>query len=256
MTCLVDSTGNDGMTTVFTMDSPPVNALGAELRGDLTSAFEALEAPNLRARVVVLRGARHRFCAGGDINEMADTHGEAAAQELHASFAKLYAAVRNCPIPTIAVVEGYAMGGGFELLLSCDLCFVTPETQMAASAVNMGLVESAHTLAHRIPRAWATQILFAGERFDGIEAARIGVATRCILQPDLDAVVMQMCERISSRAPLSVRAAKRLLSQAALDQSGTESAARESWLTLQGSADHSEALEAFSEHRTPVFKGM
>ena len=256
MTSLVNSAENDGMTTVLTMDSPPVNALSAELRGDVAGAFAALASPNLRSRVVVLRGARHRFSAGGDIDELADTHGEAAAEELHASFDKLYAAVRNCPIPTIAVVEGYALGGGFELALSCDICFVTPEAQMAASAVNMGLVESAHTLAHRIPRAWATRILFAGERFDGTEAARVGVATHCIPQPDLDAAVMQECERICSRAPLSVRAAKRLLSLAILDPSGIESAARESWLALQKSADHSEALEAFAEHRPPIFKGM
>jgi enoyl-CoA hydratase/carnithine racemase len=250
------TSGVDDAIVTIEFSNPPVNALSSQVREALTRAFGLLAEPRSAARAVVLRGADHRFSAGGDITELAEPSSPTRDRSVHSSFAALYHSVRDCPVPVIAAIEGYAMGGGFELALCCDLRYVTPTAKLAASAVNMGLVESAHTLASRIPQSYAAELLFTGRSVDGVEAARVGLVTRCVAAADLDSTVMEVADQIASRAPGSTRAAKAVLEMALVDQLTAAGLAEESWLRLRASADHREALAAFQIKRPPVFRGV
>jgi enoyl-CoA hydratase/carnithine racemase len=232
--------------TIVTLEfsNPPVNALSLEVREALAAALGLLAEPSSTARV------------GGDIAELAEPSSPTRDRSVHSSFAALYQSVRSCPVPVIAAIEGYAMGGGFELALCCDLRYVTPGAKMAASAVNMGLVESAHTLAGQVPQSYAAELLFTGWTVDGVEAARVGLATRCVADADLDSTVAKVAGQIASRPPGSTRAAKAVLEMALVDRLAAVDLAQESWLRLRAGADHTEALEAFQSKRSPRFRGV
>lgn len=254
MTVTDQRSGPNGAIATITIDNPPVNALGAQVRADLTTAFQMLSEPHSDARVVILRGAGGRFCGGGDINELAHRDGPEHDRHLHASFASLYDAVRDCPIPVIAVIDRYAMGGGFELALRCDLRYATPETRLAASGVNMGLVESAHTLTHAISASHAAELLFTGDVVDGARAAAMGLVTRAVASEELYGYVTAVAERIATRPPQAVRKAKSVL-RLGMESPAAASAAVSGWLELRASHDHAEALRAFLNHAEPRFEG-
>lgn len=245
----------DDTVLVVTIDSPPVNALSATVRDGLTTALAPVGEPDSAVRVVILRGGRHRFSAGGDVHELLEPSSPERNRWLHRSFARLYDAVRECPVPVIAAIEGYAMGGGLELALCCDLRYVTPDARLAASAVNMGLVESVRSLVTRVGPAGAAELLYTGESIDGVEAARRGVATACVPADELDKRVLTVATRIASRAPGSVRAVKRLLRAEVEEPARAGALAGDLWLGLRESGDHREALVAFEARRAPVFRG-
>lgn len=255
MTIITSTAGPDGSILTVTIANPPVNCLSAEVRHSVSTLFEELADDGSATLVVILRGDNHRFSAGGDVYELAQLSGTVADRELHSSFAHLFDSVRECPIPVIAAIEGYAMGGGLELALCCDLRYVTPESKLAASGANMGLVESAHTLPARIPPTYAAELLFTGRAVSGPEAERTGLATRCIPTAEFDATVTDVATQIASRAPGSIRATKEILRTGASDSSHAASLAREHWLKLRASADHQEALAAFKAGRPPRFQG-
>ena len=255
MSIVTTTAGLDGSILTVTIANPPVNCLSPDVRHSLSKLFGELADCNSAMRVVILRGDNHRFSAGGDVDELAQRSGTVADRELHSSFTNLFKSVRECPIPVIAAIEGYAMGGGLELALCCDLRYVTPESKLAASGVNMGLVESAHSLPGQIPRSYAAELLFTGRAVRGSEAERTGLATRCIPTAKFDATVADVATQIASRAPGSILATKDVLRIGASDPSRATVLAREHWFQLRASSDHQEALDAFKARRPPRFQG-
>lgn len=246
--------GRDDAVLTITLNNPPVNALGRELRAELTRTFTEITKDRIRARVVILRGGNGRFSAGGDIAEMARRTGPADDYALHGSFDDLYESVSNCPIPVIALIERYAMGGGFELALRCDLRYATPDVKLAASAVKMGLVESAHTLPSEVSRGHAAEMLFSGDPVDGAQAAAIGFLTRVLPAGDLDRFVTDLAQRIANRPAESVRLTKQVLRAATAVPPGAAELAARNWLMLRAGSDHAEAVAAFRDHREPRFE--
>lgn len=255
MTVIEERSGPDGGIATIAIHNPPVNALGPELRADLTATFHRFATAASDARVVILRGEGGRFCAGGDIHELARRGGPADDRSLHESFAALYNAISGCPIPVIALIERYAMGGGFELALRCDLRYAAPTTRFAASGVNMGLVESAHTLGRTISPSHAAELLYTGDTIDGARAAAVGLITRAVPSDELDGYVTMVATRIATRAPQGVRRAKAVLRLAAAAPTA-DSAAEAGWLELRATRDHAEALRAFLDHTDPRFEGQ
>lgn len=251
---LEERSGPDGGIATVTLHNPPVNALGPQMRAELTATFHRFAMAGSDVRVVILRGADGRFCAGGDIHELARREGPADDRRLHESFAALYGAVFDCPMPVIALIERYAMGGGFELALRCDLRYATPTTRFAASGVNMGLVESAHTLARTISPSHAAELLYTGDTIDGARAATVGLITRAVPAEDLDGYVTTVAERIATRPPRAVREAKAVLRRGSAAPAA-DSAAEAGWLELRATRDHAEALRAFLDHTDPRFEG-
>jgi enoyl-CoA hydratase/carnithine racemase len=167
--------GHDGGVTTVTLERPDaMNAISTELVTSLAATFEPL-ATDGRTRVVILTGAGTKaFCAGADLRERAgmDDAGWMAQRE---AMRRGFAAVRRCPLPTVAAVFGFALGGGYELALSCDLIVAADDAVVGLPEVRIGLVPGGggtQLLVRRVGRAVARELILTGRRVEVDKAAR------------------------------------------------------------------------------------
>jgi len=239
--------------TLLTLNRPAArNALNTALLGDLAAQLARLDAdPDCRG--VVLTGAEGNFAAGADIGEIehkGSVEGASDSRKLH------WADIRSFSKPLIAAVDGFALGGGFELALMADCMVLGATARVGLPESSLGLIPGAgggQRLMALVGRARATRLVLTGEIIDAATAFDWGIAGWLAEGPAL-AVAEDLATRLAGRAPLALRAAKRSLvagSETALDLSG-ERAAFES---LLDSADKVEGIRAFREKRRPQFRG-
>jgi len=238
----VSRCGPDGSVLWVQVDSPPVNALAAPVRAGLICA--AAQAHDDSVRAAVLTGNAHCFSAGGDIRELASLDDPAVARHVHDDYLELYRSWYAVPVPTIAAIRGYALGGALELSLSCDLRYATAESFFAASGVKMGLVESAHSLPTVVPDTTAAEMLFTARRVSASEAVTCGLVTRILA--DLDAETAAVAEAIAAHPPHAVRATKAVLRAGRrTGRAEAEGLAITRWRELQREPLHREIATAF-----------
>lgn len=252
---VTDRRGPDRSVLWVSMDHPPVNALDAGLRAGLLRAAREGHDPDVR--VVVLTGLGRSFSAGGDIGELAElaTHEDGEqARRVHGQYLDVYRDWLQVPVPTIAAVRGYALGGALELALSCDLRYATGDTFFAASGVRMGLVESAHSLPGVVGGTTAAEMLFTGGRVSAPDAYARGLLTRVVA--DLEAEVAQVADSIAQHPTSAVRATKAVLRAT---REGGRAAGGETavqlWRQLQSGAAHRQIAGA-SAHRARAARGQ
>jgi enoyl-CoA hydratase len=247
-----------GPVAVLTLDRPQaLNALSSEVLARLGERVEELRAaPGLRA--AVLTGEGRAFAAGADIAEMRD-HGTAEALALSRLGHRVFSALESLPIPVLAAVNGFALGGGCELACACDWIYASTRARFGQPEVNLGLVPGfggTSRLARRVGLAWAKELVLTGEPIDAETALRIGLANR-VFEPDaLLPEALKAAETLARRGPLAVAAAKRAL------QEGQDADVRVAHALEQGafgevaaSADAREGKQAFLEKRDAVFRG-
>lgn len=235
----------------FTIDNPPRNALGTSIRERFLADLDTLDA-DTGIRCLVITGTGSAFCSGDDLREMA-TRGDTAQNSLR-QFGRLLARIEAFRCPVIAQVNGYAVGGGLELALTCDLRIAAPDASFIAAGVNVGLMASVFRLPRAIGVARAKRMLLTGLPVDAVTAQEWGLVTDIVGAEVLAEETLKLARRIASRAPLSVEAAKRQ-SGKAFDHTADEAnaAARAELDILSKSADHREGLAAFAERREPKF---
>ena len=241
---------------LITIDNPPANALGRTAREAFHARLDALEVDGA-IRALIITGKGRAFCSGDDLKEQeaAQAHGADARKAQLAEFSGLIDRIEALRIPTVAAVNGFCLGGGLELALSCDIRIASTQASFVCAGVNVGLMASVYRLPRLIGVARAKHMLLTGLPMDAEAAERFGIAT-AVYEPEiLLAEAETLALRIASRAPLSVEASKRMASRAP-DLSPQEAAAATGveMATLVTSADHAEALAAFREKRVPVFK--
>jgi enoyl-CoA hydratase len=239
-------------TALIEIDAPPTNALGQNLRRQFFSHLKSIEEDD-EIRVVIVTGRGKSFCSGDDLKEReaARSGGEDPAL----SFAALLDRIENLRVPVIAAVNGWAVGGGLELTLCCDIRVAAADAQFVCAAVNVGLIASAYRLPRLIGVGPAKHMLLTGSPFDAAAVARFGLVTDVVPADKLVEASLLLAERIATRAPLSVEAAKRVASQAIdLDRDEAARALAKEFQLLIKSADHAEALAAFREKRLPQFR--
>lgn len=234
----------------LTLNRPEArNALNTALLGRVAAALTALAAdPAIRA--VVLTGSPH-FAAGADIAEIEHkTKAEAALDPRKAH----WSAIRAFPKPLIVAVEGFALGGGFELALMADMIVLGPTAKLGLPETNLGLIPGAggvHRLMALAGRARASRMILTGEIIDADTALAWGIAA---YRADTAlAKAEALAQTLALRAPLALMAAKAALvaSEAAL----ALHAERESFEALLDTADKTEGIRAFREKRKPDFRG-
>lgn len=238
------------------IDNPPANALGSAARKAFHAHLDALETDEaIRALIVTGRG--RAFCSGDNLKEQeaAQAHGADARKRQLGEFAGLLDRIEALRMPVIAAVNGFCLGGGLELALCCDIRIASSEASFVCAGVNVGLMASVYRLPRLIGVARAKHMLLTGLPQDAETAERFGLVT-AIYEPDLLlAEAETLAERIATRAPLSVEAAKRMTDKAPeLSREEAAEAMRDELAALVVSADHAEALTAFREKRAPVFK--
>ncbi|KUM84708.1 MULTISPECIES: crotonase/enoyl-CoA hydratase family protein [Streptomyces] len=243
-----------GSTLLITLNRPEArNAVNAAVAGELSAALDALEAdPALRAGV--LTGEGGTFSAGMDLK--AALRGESPEIEGR-GFGGLTEAAPDKPL--IAAVEGFAMGGGFELALACDLIVAAEDARFGLPEVRRGLIAAgggAIRLPKRVPHHLAMELLLTGEPVDGRRAGDLGLANRVTAQGQAVPEALRLAERLAENAPLALAAVKRVV-RAADGTPDTEAFAfqRGEMRTLMASDDVREGMTAFAERRSPRWTG-
>lgn len=255
-TLLVDETGP---VRTVQVNRPAVrNALDATVLQELAACFARWQAdPELRC--VVLTGAGDKaFVAGADIAAMAAMQpwqARAFAAAAHATAAL----IEGCPVPVIAAVNGFALGGGLELALCADFIHVARTAKLGFPEVGLGVIPGfggTQRLATRVGLGRARELIFSGRLLTGDEASAWGLANACHPPEALTAVVRELAETIAAKAPLAVAEAKRAMR---LGQGLTLERAlvleQELFAGLFATRDQKEGMAAFLEKRAPAYTG-
>jgi crotonobetainyl-CoA hydratase len=242
-----------------TIDRPQVlNALDAEAEAALEAIWQGLEA-NHDVRVVVLTGAGERgFCVGADMKNVAKSGLEYWAAARPNGFGGI-ALRTTLDIPVIARVSGHALGGGFEMVLGCDIViaaqeagFGLPEPRVGRLPLDGGMV----LLARQIPFRQAMGMLLTGRRISASQALDLGLVNEVVPRAELDAAADRWIADILACAPLSLRAIKQTVRRTA-QLAATEAQALRlpALIECLQSADGEEGVRAFREKRTPLWTG-
>lgn len=230
------------------IDNPPMNPLGPAMRATFMEALDEVEAdPSLRA--VIVTGVGRAFCSGDDLKASEDL------REDLAGFGRLLERIDACRAAVIAAINGWCIGGGFELALCCDLRIASSGARFVCAGVNMGLMVSAWRLPRLIGVSRAKAMLLTGSPHDALTAERWGLVTALHEPQALEGAAVELASRIASRAPLAVEATKRIASRAP-DLAPEDAAAMQTaeLRVLRRSHDHREAVLAFREKRDPRFE--
>jgi enoyl-CoA hydratase len=229
------------------IDNPPMNPLGVEMRATFMAALDQVET-NDALRCLIVTGRGRAFCSGDDLKSVGP-----AGEDL-AGFGKLLDRLEATRVPVIAAVNGWCVGGGFELALCCDIRLASTEAKFVAAGVNVGLMASTYRLPRLIGVSRAKSMLLTGLPHDAETAERYGLVTGLHAPRQLRAAAIALAERIASRAPLSVEASKRTANRAPdLSPEDANVMLGQELRILRRSKDHKAAVAAFRERRDPVF---
>ena len=252
----VRSQVEDGQA-LLTLDRPAArNALSPEMVQALRAALARAES-DPAVRVVVLTGAGDRvFSAGGDLGSMPEG-GYLAGHALRREYGALLEALAGSPLPTVARVNGHALGGGLGLVLACDLAVAVDSAELGTPEIDVGLFPMMVLawLQRHVGRKRALELLLTGDRLKADEALRWGLLNRVVSRAELDATTRALAARVAgkSRAILALgKSSFRTAEDLALPQAMDFLAGQ---LTLNlGTEDAAEGISAFLERRPPSWK--
>ncbi|MDP3237235.1 MAG: enoyl-CoA hydratase-related protein [Myxococcales bacterium] len=248
----------EGPIALITIDRPKaLNALNQQVLTELDSAISQIVAhPDARA-LIITGGGEKAFVAGADIAEMSGystTQALAFATRGHAVLARLEA----LPIPTIAAVNGFALGGGLELALACDLLYVSEKAKLGLPEVSLAVIPGfggTQRLTRLLGRSRAKELIFTGDPIDAAKAKEIGLALEVLAPEALLPRCKEIALKIASRGPVAVAQAKRAIEAGAdLPLKDANELERQAFALLFGTDDQKEGMRAFLEKRKAAFK--
>ncbi len=253
-TILVETRGRVGLVR---LNRPRAfNALNSQLMRELTDALAALDAdPEVGA--IVITGNERVFAAGADIREMSTA---TPVDMLVSGYIDLFDRIRSVTKPIIAAVSGWALGGGFELAMTCDMIIASESAKFGQPEINLGIIPGAggtQRLTRTVGKYLAMEMVLNDRRLSAEEAARWGLVNRVVpVERYLDEA-LSLAEQLAARAPLALRIAKEAVNKA-LETSLTEGLAyeRRVFFLLFATEDQKEGMQAFLEKREPAWRGQ
>ncbi|MEU2615198.1 enoyl-CoA hydratase-related protein [Micromonospora sp. NPDC007271] len=248
-----------GQVAELMLDRPAArNALNTVMAEQIASACaELAEDPSVRA-VVVASSSPKAFCVGADLKERSG-FGDADLLRQRQVFRAAFGGVRALPMPVVAAVHGYALGGGFELALSCDLIVADETAVLGLPEVRVGLVPGGggtQLLSRRVGLARASDLIFTGRQVRIDEAERLGLVDRRVPAGQALPGAHQLADEIAANSPVGVRNAKRALTYGAdLPVAAGLEVEDSAWHATAFSGDRREGIAAFAERRAPRWPG-
>ncbi len=247
----------DGVATL-TVNRPRVlNALNEETLLELEGAFAELEAAP-EVRVVIITGAGEKaFVAGGDIAAN-QAYTPLQAREFALLAQRVLDAIERCRKPVIAAINGYAVGGGCELALACDLRLAADGARLGQPEINLGIIPGwagTQRLPRLVGRGRALELLFTGDLIDAAEALRIGLVNRVVPGSELLPEARRLAARIAAKSQVALRLCKEAVHHGLeLDSARAAHLEADLFALCFATDDQKEGMRAFLEKRKPVFR--
>ena len=247
----------DDHVAIVTLSNPPANTWTVHSLAALRDLVKALDADREVYALVVTGEGEKFFSAGADLKQFASGD-KAAAREAARRFGEAFEALSAFRGVSIAAINGYAMGGGLECALACDLRIAEEQAQMALPEATVGLLPCAggtQNLPRLVGEGWAKRMILLGERIDAATALRIGLVEEVVGKGEALARAVEWAHKAGKQSPSSVAACKALVQAT---RAGGHAAAlvaeREAFVDLFDSADQAEGVNAFLDKRTPQWK--
>jgi len=237
---------------------PVLNALNSEVIHELQSLFSE-HWSDAAIKCVILTGAGEKaFVAGADIKELAELNVRGGTEAM-ARGQWLMKTIQNFPKPVIAAINGFALGGGCELAMACDIRLASEKAKLGQPEVGLGIIPGyggTQRLPRLVGRGKAMQLILTGDMINAAEAHRIGLVDEVYPPDELMEKAMAMAETICKKAPIAVAVAKECINRGLeVTLSVGADLEKTSFGTLCGTQDKNEGLSAFVEKRKPAFKG-
>ena len=249
----------DGIARIRLNRPHRLNAMVPQLMRDLHQALQAA-ASDPAVRVVILSGEGRAFCAGDDLKESAQGHGDVGQiREFVHQIQQVTVDMKSMPKPIIGAIHGYAVGGGCELALDCDLVVAAEDAKFGFPETGVGLFVTGgvtHFLPRTVGLARAKELIMTGEFFDGREAQRLGLVNRAVPGDQVLPVAEALARTIMAKAPIPIAMAKVALESGVQSDLATAMALETtSTITCFLTGDAKEGARAFVEKRPPRYRG-
>lgn len=245
-----------GRVGLITLNRPQVmNALNNQLMREVMNALDIFD-KNDEIGAMVITGNEKAFAAGADIKEMA---GKNIQQMMDTDHVAVFGRIRTIRKPVIAAVSGWALGGGCEIAISCDMIIASESAIFGQPEINIGVIPGAggtQRLARALGKALAMEMILNDRRLTAQEALQHGLVNRVVAVDAYLDEALKLAEEIASRAPVAVRAAKKMINQSyecTLSEGLTEE--KQVFYNLFSTEDQKEGMKAFVEKRQPAWKG-
>lgn len=245
----------DGVALLRIERPKRLNALSRDIVKQIGELLEEIEVDE-ETRVLLIHSEKH-FAAGADIQDMAECNEQEAAEFV---FSPVFDRIESLPIPTVAAIEGYALGGGLELALACDIRFASEKAKLGFPEINLGIMPGAGGTV-RTPKiagaAAAMELIFSGEIINAKRALELGLVNRLVPNEELLETAQEFALNLAKKAPVALRTAKNTIQEGLAMANEGEAVHNESkkWASLFNTEDQKEGMKAFLEKRTPIYKG-
>ena len=251
---LVTVSTDDHISVVRLNRPEAMNAISGDMADALSTAFHDVAADDDVWVMVLAAAGEKAFCVGADLKERAGFSLDDFYRN-RKQIRGVFHSLRAVPQPTIASVFGFALGGGFELALSCDLIVAAQGTKLGLPEARVGLLPAGggtQLLTRKVGVARAKEMIFRGRRIDASEAQQLGIVAEVTDPTELESWTLEVARDVAKSSPVAVRAAKRSIDSAlgVPVESGIE-IEHEAWKEVIASDDRVEGITAFNEKRDP-----
>ena len=230
-----------------------LNALNIETLGEIRDAVTSLNNDE-EIKVLIFTGEGKAFIAGADIKQMKDMN-ENDAREFCNLGQKIFDIIENLDKPVIAAVNGFALGGGCELAMACDIRIASELAKFGQPEVNLGVIPGfggTQRLSRLVPKGIAKELIFTGDLVDAQTALRIGLVNKVIAPENLLNEALAMAQKIASKGPAAIMIAKSVINRGLeTDQAKGLLIERDGFVQCIASGEAKEGMEAFVEKRKP-----
>ena len=241
---------------LITLNRPDaMNALNGTLMTELIAVLNTFDADDA-IRAIVIAGNKRAFAAGADIKEMSEA---SAVEMMTGSFVELFDDIRSIKKPIIAAVSGYALGGGCELAMSCDMIVASEKAKFGQPEVTLGVIPGAggtQRLTLAVGKAIAMEMVLNNRTLKADEALKLGLINRVVPVDDFLEEALKLAAKVAARAPLAVRQGKAAVNKAfELPLAEGLDFERRAFYFLFATEDQTEGMSAFAEKRKPNWQG-